>query len=67
MSSIKKCEEVDTDAPVTDVMNNLDEITQQKVENELNTDTDLIPMDTGWAWMCCLGRIFSYFCAMFRR
>ena len=60
MSSIKKCEEVETGAPVTDVMNNLDEMNQQKVENELTTDVDLIPKDTGWAWMCCLGNIFLF-------
>ena len=34
MSSINKCEEVDRDAPVSDVMNNMDEVNKQKVEME---------------------------------
>ena len=58
MSSINKCEEVDRDAPVSDVMNNVDEVNQQVIESK--TDMDLILKDTGWAWMCCLGNSSPY-------
>ena len=45
-------------ATVSDVMNNVDEVNQQVIESK--NDMDLIPKDTGWAWMCCLGNISPY-------
>ena len=41
-------------------------LAQSKIESDLHdyqdkevspSDVDLIPKDTGWAWMCCLGMI----------
>ena len=58
--SINKCDQVDRDTPVSDVMNNVDEVNKQKVEIDSKSDVDLIPKDTGWAWMCCLGNISPF-------
>ena len=45
-------------------------LAQSKIESDLHdyqdkevspSDVDLIPKDTGWAWMCCLGTISLFF------
>ena len=45
-------------------------LAQSKIESNLHdyedkevspSDVDLIPKDTGWAWMCCLGTISLLF------
>ena len=35
----------------------IDDVGTENGENLYN-DVDLIPKDTGWAWMCCFGKLF---------